>query len=465
MSASPAGAPAGSTPTGGVSGIMRKRPAASAFLTKKSKAPVKKQAPAPPKPQTAHAPNSLNGAPRPPMPGPGQQMQMNGFSSAPVQAMPQQSTDYNDYRLVTTRRSLTQNLRHHAMKLQTKPDASGQPVAINPYDPTQFTPPVRLHRRYPRDKQQNADLSDIGSGLDDKEREALSVKRAERQAEREANQALIAPSMSDAKKVQRNKNQKKVQDVYYDDRNPASQKKMRLRYEEGRPWHLEDFDGKNVWVGSYEEPLSETNVMLVVEQGGFRMVPVEKWYKFQQTGKVAAMDIEEVEKHMAKKFKDPRWFLNTQAGNEEARRQALMEARAMQRRKQSDDNDVKFNDGPREFDADVDEIDFEHNDEFQDDDEGMLFGPENDEEAKDAEQRIRKEQREANIFGGLYQEDKDWDAEEAKEKIEIREEKKKRKKTNKLLVKKERKYEYESDSDHPYSESVSGWWNVFVEIC
>ena len=66
-----------------------------------------------------------------------------------------------------------------------------------------------------------------------------------------------------------------------------------------------------------------------------------------------------------------------------------------------------------DYQADRDEIDFEFDDEFQDDDEGFVFGEQEDEDTKEIEKKIRAEQRTANLAGtGVKDEDRDYDEEE-----------------------------------------------------
>ena len=369
-------------------------------------------------------------------------------------ANPTQTEDKNftEYPIYVSKDALMQGIHHHIMKLNTKSDTRDQhPILVNPYDERQFTRPMRLHRRNARDKMETADQSDAASGVDDKEREIMNIRRAERQAEREANQALIAPTGGDTKKPQKKQPQKKVEDVYYDENNPVQRARAQLRYEEARPWHLEDFEAKNVWVGSYEEPLSDNSVMFEIGENGFRMVPVEKWYKFTQTNRFNnTMDSDAVEKHMNKKFKAPRWFMGTQEQNDEARRQAAIQLREQRRAEMRgvDDEDRNPYMKTEDYQADVDEIDFEFNDEFQDDDEGMIFGEQPDDDTKEIEKKIREEMRSANLAGtGVKDEDKDWDAEEQKEKLAEQEEKRRTKRMRKQLIKKERKNEYDSESD------------------
>lgn len=353
-------------------------------------------------------------------------------------------------------------MRYHGFKFSTRVDANEKPPVIDPYDASQFTRPVRLHRRYARDKQDLGEPVEPPPGIDDKERELYNARRAERQAEREANQALIAPTGTVPKKAQgKKKNQKSVEDVYYNENNPKQQKAAQLRYEETKPWHLEDFENKNTWIGTYQEPMSNSSVLLTVDPNHaiFTMTPIERWYKFTQTNRLAAMSAEEAEKYMQAKVQPTRWFQGTQVFKDE---KAVEDARlkrekmsAMKRAQAAEDNGYAgIKDEGEFYNADRDDLDFEFNDEFQDDDEGQIFGIEAD-EAKDIEKRIREEMRGANISApGLKNTEMDFDEEEERQKREEREQKKREKRMKKQLIKKERKYEYEDDSEeNPYSES------------
>jgi len=451
MSASPAKTPAAvsatSTPTASGPHIRKKAPV-SIFTHKKN---TIKRKPQPARQQAAQAPTNPSSS------------TTNTHSDNSVAIYTDSSEDkgYTDYPIVLSKDSLLQGLHYHALKFHNRADhthnnSNVTTRTVNPYDETQFPRPVRLHRRSARDKLEPppGDQSDAASGLDDKDRELNTLRRLERQAEREANQALIAPT-AEVKKMTRKKPQKKLEDVYFDENNAKQSQRAKLRYEEARPWHLEDASGKNVWVGSYEEPLTETSVMFEITPAAFKMVPVEKWYRFVQTNRVQAMDSDAVEKYMARKVRAPRWFMGMQAeGDAERRRVALARremAIAMQRQQRGRDRDDEF-DGPAaahrdDYQADVDEIDFEFNDEFQDDDEGGIFGVEENDETKEIEKRIREEMRGANLAGtGVKDEDRDWDAEEAKEKAREHAERKLGKRIRKGLIKKEgRKFEYDSD--------------------
>lgn len=435
--------------------MMRKKAAASIFNPKKK--PLRKPLPANTHTASGQVPVSgtLASGPVPPA-----RSTTNGLGV--VAAQRDDPNEYAEYPIYIQKSELMRGLHHHAFRLQTQKGPDDVPAEANLYREDHFNRPVRLYRRLARDKPEGGDQSDAASGVDDKGRQLMEARKAERQAEREANQALIAPTgETGGKKPMKKKPQKKVEDVWYDENNPKHQARSRLRYEEARPWHLEDFDGKNKWVGSYEEPLSQTNVMFKVSDGGFEMVPVEKWYKMVRSDRVRAMDSEQVEKHMSAKVAAPRWFLNSHEAADAARKEAYAFAREQQQAAKRQPKRQDDDDGPsfvkqEDYRADVDEIDFEFNDEFQDDDEGFVFGDQADDDVKDIEKKIREEMRGANLAGtGVKDEDKDWDDEEKKEKDAEEEEKKKQKKLRRRLKKKELRHEYESDSDdeNKYQES------------
>lgn len=450
----PPSGPNSTTPnTGGPAPVRRRRPAPSAFVEKKR--PVAKR------PVTAQRPGSAVPATQG---APGQQQPIQAANAATTTTAPPAAPEpkFTEYGVYISKKDIEDGMRYHGFKFSTRVDANEKPPVIDPYDASQFTRPVRLHRRYARDKQDLGEPVEPPPGIDDKERELYNARRAERQAEREANQALIAPTGTVPKKAQgKKKNQKSVEDVYYNENNPKQQKAAQLRYEETKPWHLEDFENKNTWIGTYQEPMSNSSVLLTVDPNHaiFTMTPIERWYKFTQTNRLAAMSAEEAEKYMQAKVQPTRWFQGTQVFKDE---KAVEDARlkrekmsAMKRAQAAEDNGYAgIKDEGEFYNADRDDLDFEFNDEFQDDDEGQIFGIEAD-EAKDIEKRIREEMRGANISApGLKNTEMDFDEEEERQKREEREQKKREKRMKKQLIKKERKYEYEDDSEeNPYSES------------
>ncbi|CUS22241.1 LAQU0S05e00870g1_1 [Lachancea quebecensis] len=166
----------------------------------------------------------------------------------------------------------------------------------------------------------------------------------------------------------------------------------RLRFEEFYPWVLEDFDGLNTWVGSYEAGNSDSYVLLSVENdGSFTMIPADKVYKFTARNKYATLTIDEAEKRMEKNGKGiPRWLMKhlddigttTTRYDRTQRKLRAVDAR------QGEEND-------RDDNSEV-ELDFDE--EFADDEEAPIIDGD-EKENKESEQRIKKEMLQANAMG------------------------------------------------------------------
>lgn len=87
-------------------------------------------------------------------------------------------------------------------------------------------------------------------------------------------------------------------------------KKRKLRYEEHYPWVIEDYDGKNVFVGNYEAGSTEQqHVLFVFDKDGFKMIPAEKVYRFTPRNRYATLTLEEAEAKMERNSSVPRWLM------------------------------------------------------------------------------------------------------------------------------------------------------------
>ncbi|RAH64824.1 transcription factor IIF subunit TFG1 [Aspergillus aculeatinus CBS 121060] len=372
----------------------------------------------------------------------GNDFSTNGFSG------PLLTETFVDYPIVTTKRAIREGLKHHIARFSSK-------KSVDPRDEAQFTRPVRLQRRDPRTRSHETTAekglgnqrtgSESANQGDDADREELEARKAAREKERADNMAQIAPSMGSAPK-RANAPKQKTQQVSRTDMTPEEIAKTRIKYEEALPWHLEDFDSKNIWVGNYEAALSETHAVFIIENTGqMRMVPVEKWYRFSAKNQFKALTIEEAERFMAKKVKDPRWFMEKQ--QEMAQRKELEQFAKQQKVYAGKQGTAGGAEG-----LEADDMDFEE-DRFADDEEhDDLFNE--DEEAKAAEKRIKQDQLKANVFN--LKEEKDYEDEELREKKEREARRVLGKKVRKALQKREKNYDYSSGSDiNPYSDEES----------
>lgn len=375
----------------------------------------------------------------------------SGFSSRPL-------APYTDYPLVTTKRAFIEGLRHHVIRFYSKKN-------VDPRDTEDFTRPVRLHRRDPRaplgggggNRDETAEADSKGELMDIKESEKQELLKAQRDAAREAEMAQVAPSVNTGGQKKLNAFKKKTQQIYRNDKTDEQKAESKLRYEETLPWFLEDFDNKQTWVGSYEAALSETHAMLVHGQdGAFRIIPLERWYKFTSKNQFKTLTIEEAEARLDKKVTQPRWFqrgeLDKKAKESEQQNSKRTKKLFLGKweRDQEGDKESRSHVTKNEH-LDADDLDFIE-DRFADDEENGPFEVEND-ETKEAEERIQRDQKQANIFD--LKDEKEYEKQERLEKEEKEVEKKLGKGVKKALMKREKNYIYDSDSsDNPYSESV-----------
>lgn len=388
------------------------------------------------------ATSSQNGA----MPSLDERRRQNGGWSEPPPAQ------YSDIPIMTTKKALLDGIRYHLMKF-SQPKMGDKP--IDPTDQDDFTRPVTLHRRDARQPPPGRAVkveAPEPMQLDELEIERQAQVKAEREAQRAVDQAKIAPVAKDVNPKRPKKQKEEKTNFNRAPKSQAAKKESDLRYEEALPWHLEDADGKNVWVGSYVAALSESNVAFVIDKSVFRMVPLEKWYKLSSKPPFQPFTIDEAEALMNKKVDVGRWVMKDEekrAGQQdlEATRR-LLYGRGQMVKTES----ATFKAASRSEKLDHDDIDMS-GDEFQDDDEAPTFERNDDEDTKDAKERIRREQLGANLFGEADegQIDKDLN-EQLREELERE---KYGKQTRKALVKRDREDIYASDdsTENPWSSS------------
>ncbi|OLN81235.1 Transcription initiation factor IIF subunit alpha [Colletotrichum chlorophyti] len=462
MSAPPPGLPNGQNPNGQPRPPpIKRRPRGDPLVARKR--------PGPPRPASARpAPNSLQTASgarpspgatsRPGIPQPQTEEEIRVRRAANGGWLDPPPPNVKEFKIVTTKKALKDGVRHHVMKLfSSKADLEQR--GIDPTNQAEFTRPVTLQRRDPRQPPPGREVKQEQPEpmpVDEKEAERLAQLKAEREAVRAVELAKSAPSLKDPNAVQKPKPKKEEKDVQFH-RTPRTEKEKKqqeLRYEEALPWHLEDADGKNVWVGSYVAPLSETTVCFVATRDGkFTVVPLEKWYKFTAKPHFNTMRLEEAEALMSKKTDVGRWYMrDKQKKSEQEEWEATRHALYGPARIKTESN--TFRAASREEKLDHDQIDME-GDEFQDDDENPGLDVDNDEEFKEASDRIRRDQLGANLFGDA--DERRVEKEENEEKKAEEERRKEGKRTTKALIKREKETIYQSDSSgyDPFESSSS----------
>lgn len=375
--------------------------------------------------------------------------------------------------LVMTRRQLN-DIRYHVMRLQSK-------ARVNIQDASEFVAPVKLHRRDPR-----AGPSGAGSHFDEeadkedleemKQREQMEQQKEERRQAKELRDSKIAPT--GMKKTPAF--QKKTEQKYRTGDTPEEIKRGQLRYEEALPWHLEDFENKQTWTGAYESELSETHVLLAPTDpnnphgGKIQLTPIERWYRFNAKSNAKGDSEEKLDKmhagsensKRAKKEalreveKLPGFLQSFQRKQllrniEEEDRQKSKQLRTRIGGGHDDEGRIRRQVADRENfvkrELDGDDIDFNLEEDFADDEEGLngLFEGE-EEEVKEAQDKLKRDQLAAAAFDRV---DDKVDQEDFEEQMlaELRGEEKG---TRKQLAKREKQYDYmDSDNENPYMTS------------
>lgn len=367
--------------------------------------------------------------------------QVSGFSDPRITA---EGIPFKDYKLVTTKRDLQNNLRTHLLQL-----AGDKVVDIR--NESEFPKPARLHRRDPRapppgPQQKEEPEIEPKDGLNATEREELTRRKEVRQKEREANLAQIAPSQNAGKKLYNFK--RKTQQVFRSDLSDEAKRRIQTNYEEKLPWHLEDFDNKHCLIGHHQNGSMNTHAALIFEptdgaDGKFRIIPVEKYYQFKPRRELAPqMTIEEVEAAMKKRGSDPEWLVRQREARlaEAARELTSKQSRGLFSGAQA--GGIAGRGG--------EEADLDFEDDFADDEEGALF-VDKDEDEKLAEKRIKEDQLTANFLD--FKDLKEYDEAEEREKREAEAKKKNFRELRKALERRERNYNHGSDSEDVSSVS------------
>ncbi|KAG5418959.1 TFG1 [Candida metapsilosis] len=359
-----------------------------------------------------------------------------------------------------------EDIRVHLMKFGTKQDVD---IVKD------FEKPVRLHRKDPRNMQFHLTRQELDQRR--KEKEEAEKERLEREAEdgvegSSSAQGANPDSMQDSRYNKGSadmsqvapdggarKNKKKLFKRKTKQINLMDEAKRKLRYEEHYPWVIEDYTGKNVYVGNYEAGSTEQqHVLFVFDKDGFKMIPAEKVYRFTPRNRYATLTLEEAEAKMEKNSSVPRWLMKHMEND------SIAEGSPDQRFKNnspSANGRVISNGGAQnrrmrtvmggdarsveERDSDHDDLDFEE--EFADDEEAPIMDGD-EEENKMSEKKIKKDMLKASAFKAENDndDDEDYDLDDLFETEKSRKVDKEGKKLRKVLNKREGGI-YDSDDE------------------
>ncbi|KAG5363723.1 Transcription initiation factor IIF subunit alpha [Yarrowia sp. B02] len=333
---------------------------------------------------------------------------------------------YKEYSLVAASQDELKDLRYHIMRLHT----------IKNVDPaSDFTPPIKLHRKDPRNLQFQATQEEQAA-------EGENSEESEQPKREQADLSKIAPD-GGARHAKKNQFNRKAKQVVHRD-----EEAKKLRYEEYYPWVMEDYSGKNTWVGNYEAAQSDSYCVFVFHGNGFKMVPVEKFYKFTPRNQYATLTLEEAEKRMADSVKagTPRWLMKHMSP--EMQQSRMRDQRPRKFQTVDSGGPVDDDDGlSRRRERDDEDLDFDHV--FDDDEEAPIMDGD-EEDQKEVERKMKNEHRSAAVLKDTHDDDMgDLFGEDEEEKMD-----KEGRKLKKYLRSLEKNAHYDSDDDeNPYASS------------
>lgn len=333
-----------------------------------------------------------------------------------------------------------ERLRHHVLRFHSK----------SVVDPATFVQPARLHRKDPKNLQFQLSLKEmVEQKKRKKEEEIARVARRVKyrnahgigaeKTDNEVDELIAVEGMNeedkkawleekkkqdqiDMKNEQREKDLMKVAPDGEGKNGSAVAKsrikqrktkqvkvynevKRKLRYEEFYPWVLEDYDAQQAWVGNFEANETESYCMLILDEKDrcFKMVPIDKFYKFTPRNKYATLTLEEAEAKMADKARVSRWLMSKM--EKEVEDGMRIDSR-YRKKAVSVMHDPLFDE---EDNRNEDEDGMDYEDEFQDDEEAPIMeGP--DEDKKLVESKMRQNMLKAsNLIEKSDDEDDDFD--------------------------------------------------------
>ncbi|KAF7728149.1 hypothetical protein EC973_006664 [Apophysomyces ossiformis] len=291
------------------------------------------------------------------------------------------SIPYSDFQLM----SCAKRGKHHLMDFKTS----------KPVNMKTFARPVKLQRKdanYIPYRQFNAMRSEAGpssstpSSANQQQQQTQQQQQQQHGPKTGADTSLIAP-MGGATRNKQMLFKKRTKQIFL-----AKEDTRELKEQEQKPWVLEDYDGQNSFTGTLEGGQRSDYVFFVLSDNGFKVVPVDRWYKFQPKRNYRTLTLEEAEEQRGKAEE------SEATGSRERKFKIVDDGETI--KAGSDDESGRQ---PRtRHDSDIDDLDFD--DVFQDDEEGGGEHELEDEEMKDSKERVKRETK-GYVPGGEEQED------------------------------------------------------------
>ncbi|GAA5808222.1 hypothetical protein MFLAVUS_001607 [Mucor flavus] len=215
-----------------------------------------------------------------------------------------------------------------------------------------------------------------------------------------------------------------------------------LEEQERRPWILEDCDSHNNFNGTLEGGQRSDYMFFVKSGNGFKVVPLDRWYKFRPKRNFKPLASEQSKKQRERE--DGRW-MTLKREKQRTESTDIVRPNKLKLVDTHDTNAGSDDEGNNRQDSDMDDLDLD--DDFQDDDESAAEHEVEDEEVRDCKDHVQKEIKDFTTGNQVFDEDYDEIDKLTSEGKQMR----------KLVRNLEKNHGYESDDDDdadPYASSV-----------
>jgi transcription initiation factor TFIIF subunit alpha len=309
-------------------------------------------------------------------------------------------------------------------------------LAVPKFNMNDAAPPLYMYRGDPS----------LKTAYESIKAEALAQHLAEEKKidDEDTNMEIVGEDVKDTKPIDDPKKKrpfKKKTKVYYASQAWASSRAVRRRHY--YPWLFEDSEGYVNFAGKLEGDQHANYVLFVYnDQGGFTVIPVDEWFKFQSRITYRTLTADEAEEQMKSKgVSMDRWMMHRQKDQQPAKtKQPLMVVKGETGQKSGKSASARMK-------GDYDEMLFE--DSFEDDEE---YG--DDDRANERDEEAAERQTRQRLFG-------DEDSEDEREMEGKRQTKPETKvkevggDTSKLLKKMKQTFVELSGDENPYADSSS----------
>ena len=231
---------------------------------------------------------------------------------------------------------------------------------------------------------------------------------------------------------------KRKSKVYYATKTWEASRNVRRR--QYFPWLMEDSEGAVNMVGKLEGDQHSNYVLFVYnEEGGFTVIPIDEWYRFQPRITYRTLTVDEAEEQMnSKSVRMDRWMMHRKEGDQTA---SAAKTKLTLIKGETEYEGKKKN----SMKGDFDEMLYDEN--FDDDEE---YGDDLEDNPEERDDEMEQRQKRKQLFGDSSGEESE-DEQPSEQKQKLRDE---AKDTSKLLKKMKQKFlPADTEDEDPYASN------------